>query len=299
MLPLNFNHLYYFWVTAKEGSLSAACRQLFLSQSTLSIQIQKLEQSLKVTLFIRGRHGVTLTHPGKLAFERCERMFAFMDSFAPLLRANKPFPFPALNLGVTGAISYEILGRVVKFLRKQVPSQSVRVFFGGAEDLQERLARHSVDVLLADVDFSPGLGPDYRGRLVAGLPFHFVASPALIAGDKKFPDNLNRIPLFLRTPENSIRKEVDHFLYKNSVSPGVKAEAEDINYIILQVRLGAGAAALDELTMKDDLRQRRLVKLHRGELGRQNIFLINRRHHRDDPAVQKAMDILMETFTLD
>src|ERR1051326_5707504 len=76
MLPVNFNHLYYFWVITKAGGISAARGQLLLSQSTLSLQIKQLERSVGRRLFWRGRHGMTLTADGKLAFDYCERIFS-------------------------------------------------------------------------------------------------------------------------------------------------------------------------------------------------------------------------------
>ena len=44
---LNYHHLHYFWMVAKEGGISRAAKQLHLAQPTLSSQIKKLEQRLK------------------------------------------------------------------------------------------------------------------------------------------------------------------------------------------------------------------------------------------------------------
>ncbi len=50
---LNYHHLLYFWMVAREGSLAAAGKRLRLSQPTLSGQIRKLEESLGERLFER------------------------------------------------------------------------------------------------------------------------------------------------------------------------------------------------------------------------------------------------------
>ena len=42
---LNYHHLMYFWMVAKEGGISRAAEQLHLAQPTLSSQIQKLEKA--------------------------------------------------------------------------------------------------------------------------------------------------------------------------------------------------------------------------------------------------------------
>ena len=48
---LNFQHLYYFWIVAREGGISRASEVLDLSPSTISTQIGQLEKALEVKLF--------------------------------------------------------------------------------------------------------------------------------------------------------------------------------------------------------------------------------------------------------
>ena len=57
MRTLNFNHLRYFWAVAHEGSLTRAAGRLNLSQSALSVQIQKLEHRIGHPLFERVGSG--------------------------------------------------------------------------------------------------------------------------------------------------------------------------------------------------------------------------------------------------
>jgi LysR family transcriptional activator of nhaA len=54
----NFNHLHYFYVTAKFGGVTAAAKHLRISQPSLSSQMKTLERSLDVRLFQRvGRNN--------------------------------------------------------------------------------------------------------------------------------------------------------------------------------------------------------------------------------------------------
>ena len=63
---LNYHHLYYFWMVAKEGSVTAACRRLRLAQATVSQQVIQLEDFLGCKLFIRNGRRVSLSDSGKL-----------------------------------------------------------------------------------------------------------------------------------------------------------------------------------------------------------------------------------------
>lgn len=299
MLPLNFNHLYYFWVAAKEGSISAARRRLLLTQSSLSMQIMSLEKSLKKRLLVRGRHGVSLTPAGRAAFEYGEKIFARAEEFAGALQSDKLLPSPPLRLGVSGAVSRAVVLRVLDFLQEAAPQHHARLFSAEAEDLRGRLMRSAVDLVISEMDLAAGMGQDYRSRQVARLPLYFVGAPSIKTQVRRFPADLGRVPLLLRAPDNPVRKEVDHFLYRHKIPAVIGAETEDIDFIRALLLEGRGAAAMDALTIRQDLASRKLVKLHPRPVGLwQNVWFLYRRHHKAEPAVQQILDILMDSFQL-
>ena len=66
MLPFNYHHLYYFYIIARQGSISLAARQLSLAQPTLSAQLKQFEEYLGVKLFNREKKGLSLRKKGTL-----------------------------------------------------------------------------------------------------------------------------------------------------------------------------------------------------------------------------------------
>ena len=58
---LNYHHLLYFWVVAREGSIAAATRKLNLTQPTISAQLRLLEESLGEKLFEKSGRSLVLT----------------------------------------------------------------------------------------------------------------------------------------------------------------------------------------------------------------------------------------------
>ena len=75
MSSLNYNHLRYFWVVAQEGTMVRAARRLNVSQSALSVQLQKLEHQLGVALFDRAGRRLVLTEAGQIALDYANTMF--------------------------------------------------------------------------------------------------------------------------------------------------------------------------------------------------------------------------------
>ena len=61
---MTLRQIRHFIAVAETGSISAAAQAAFISQSTLTLAIQQLEQEIGVILFNRHAKGMTLTHQG-------------------------------------------------------------------------------------------------------------------------------------------------------------------------------------------------------------------------------------------
>ena len=75
MIPFNYHHLYYFYIIAKEGSISKATQKLSLAQPTLSAQLKQFESFLNVKLFIRENRKLILTEEGHRVLEYAKMIF--------------------------------------------------------------------------------------------------------------------------------------------------------------------------------------------------------------------------------
>src|SRR5512146_3008870 len=72
---LNYKHLLYFWVVAREGGLVPAGKALRLSHPTLSAQIHALEAQLGQKLFTRAGRKLALTDVGRIALRYADEIF--------------------------------------------------------------------------------------------------------------------------------------------------------------------------------------------------------------------------------
>jgi LysR family transcriptional activator of nhaA len=72
---MNFRHLYYFWVVAKEGGITRAAERLGLAVQTVSTQLTLLEQSIGKALFSQQGRRLTLTEAGRLAMAYADQIF--------------------------------------------------------------------------------------------------------------------------------------------------------------------------------------------------------------------------------
>jgi LysR family transcriptional activator of nhaA len=63
---INYKHLHYFWVVAKEGGVGRAAEHLYLTPQTISGQLRLLEEQLGEALFRRVGRNLELTEAGSL-----------------------------------------------------------------------------------------------------------------------------------------------------------------------------------------------------------------------------------------
>jgi LysR family transcriptional regulator, transcriptional activator of nhaA len=71
-MTLNYRHLHYFWVVAKEGGFARAAERLDMAVQTISAQVKELEKSLGHQLLKPQGRGFVLTEAGETAFARAE-----------------------------------------------------------------------------------------------------------------------------------------------------------------------------------------------------------------------------------
>ena len=76
MQNINFKHLYYFWVVAREGSISRASEALNITPQTISAQLTTLESRWEVPLFTREGRSLRLTEAGKFVQSYADAIFS-------------------------------------------------------------------------------------------------------------------------------------------------------------------------------------------------------------------------------
>src|SRR3982751_3032771 len=91
---LNYHHLLYFYVVAKEGSIARATAVLNLTQPTISAQLKVLEESLGEKLFEKSGRKLVLTEMGKVVYRYAEEIFTLGRELRDTVR-GRPTARPA------------------------------------------------------------------------------------------------------------------------------------------------------------------------------------------------------------
>ena len=145
---MELRQLKYFTKLAETLNFSAAARELFITQSTLSHQILQLENELQQPLFLRNSHEVMLTEAGQTLLPLARETLHSADCCLAQLEDLKNLESGELNIGVTFSFASIMAETVTAFLR-QHPYVKVNVTQSTMTELMTQLENHELDFVLA------------------------------------------------------------------------------------------------------------------------------------------------------
>jgi LysR family transcriptional activator of nhaA len=224
---LNYHHLLYFWVVAKEGGLVPAGKLLKLSHPTLSSQIRALEGRLGEKLFSRVGRRLVMTEMGRVVYRYADEIFTLGRELCDVVGGHPSGRPLRLAVGIVDVVPKLIVRQLLKpALELKQPLRLVCREDNQAVLLQ-RLAEHELDVVIADSPVGSGSTVAGFSHLLgeSGLSFFAVGSLCRLA--KRFPASLDLAPLLLPLAGSLLRRELDQWFHQLGVRPVIVAECED------------------------------------------------------------------------
>jgi LysR family transcriptional activator of nhaA len=256
MRNLNYNHLRYFWAVAHEGSLTRAAERMSLSQSALSVQIQKLEHQIGHPLFERIGRKLVLTEAGRIALDYADTVFAAGDELMSTLQGRPAASRQVLRVGALTTLSRNFQ---LEFLRPLVGRTDVELIVrsGTMRELLARIEAHEIDVILANSAAVRDARSPLRNHLLAEQPVSLVGRPRPDARPFRFPDDLRDQPVLLPGLDSDIRVAFDRLA---GIRPIVLAEVDDMAMLRLLARERGGVTLVPAIVVRDELQTGVLIE---------------------------------------
>jgi len=244
---LNYHHLYYFWVIAKEGSITRATRELRLTQPTLSAQLRSLENSIGEPLFDRVGRQMVLTATGRVVLQYADEIFSLGRDLQQAIKRGDSGRL-RLQVGIADVLPKLIAQQILLPVYRM--SDPVRLVC--REDRPERLlaelALHELDVVLTDAPLPPSVRVRAFNHLLGESPVAMFAAPALARQYRaRFPRSLSDAPILLPTEQTTLRRGVDSWLSTHDLRPNVVGEFEDSALLKTIAQAGIGVFAAPAL----------------------------------------------------
>ena len=259
--PLNYHHLYYFWVVAKEGGMARAAARLDMAVQTVSAQVRALEQSLGHSLFKPAGRGIQLTEAGNAAVALADQIFQLGEQVPAAVRDAATGGGLRLAVGISDGLPK----LVVRHLLQPV-LHDTRVRLLCHEDEFDRLladlALHRLDAVLSDHPPPPNPNLRLYGHKLGEAPLAWFAPVDMLKelgkGKLAFPACLGDLPLLLPTHHAAVRARIDQWLERHELRPRIAGEFEDSALLAAFGRSGMGAFPASRWSHEELLADKRL-----------------------------------------
>jgi LysR family transcriptional activator of nhaA len=283
---LNYHHLLYFWLAAREGGVSRAAEQLRLSQPTVSTQIRALEGMLGERLFRREGRTLVLTDVGRVVYQYADDIFALGRELLDTVR-DRPTGRPLrLTVGVVDVVPKLVAHEFLKPVFALGTPVRVVCREGKADQLLAQLATHDLDVVVADRPPAPGAPVRAFARLLGESDVTFFATPPLAARRRRaFPRSLDGAPFLLPAETTALRRSLDEWFEQRSLRPNPVCEFEDSALSMAFGQAGLGLFAAPSILEREIRRQYRVVPVGRAPEVRERFYAISVERRLKHPAL--------------
>lgn len=225
---LNFRHLYYFWVVAKEGSVTRAAERLDVAVQTISAQLALLEQSVGKALLAPQGRRLVLTEAGRVALAYADQIFLLGEQMQEVLSETDIGSTMRLTVGISNSLPKLIASGLLEAALNLPQKVKLVCHEDDFESLLGDLSVHKLDVVLTDRPVPSGTPLRVFSHLLGESDIMLFGSPQLASRYRdNFPASLKGAPLLLPTRNNAIRGRIDHWFEMHDVRPDILGEFDD------------------------------------------------------------------------
>jgi len=292
MAQLNFKHLRYFWMVAKEGSIVKACERLHLTPQTISGQLHVFEESLGIKLFRKAGRNLVLTEDGQLVLNYANEIFNLGAELQSSITNKSSAKSIVFSVGITEVIPKLIAHRLLEPAFSLEQNVNIRCFEDKMETLLTDLATHKLDMVLSDRPLTPGLNIKAFNHRLGSSGISFFATAALAKKmQKSFLDSMKTAPFLLPSKDSVIRTLLMTWFDNNNINPNVVGEFDDSALMKTFGQAGVGVFPGSTIMEEEISRQYKVKVIGRAEGVSEEFYAISAERRLRHPAVVAICDV--------
>lgn len=285
---LNYQHLLYFWMVAKCGTVAEAARRLHLTSPTISAQVRKLETSTGRQLLRPKGRSVELTDAGQVVMGYAERIFGLGAELTEALTGQFPEGKLRLRVGIVDAVPKLIVRRLLSPILSMQPVIQLQCSEGQIDLLLEQLVTHQLDVLISDTQVPPRSGHGVYNHLLGKSTTSFFAAESVVPTDDDRPLQilLQSVAVLLPAAGSALRRKLDRYFDDNELAPIIAHEFNDTALMKVFGEAGAGIFPGPTLLESKICEQYSVRCIGRLEQLTETFYAITAERQIDHPAVE-------------
>jgi len=286
--------LHTFLTIAREKSFTRAAERLCRTQPAVSLALKRLEDDLGESLVDRSSKGGVLTSAGETLLPLAQRMVDLVGEIRDTFGSLKGLHTGRLSIGANESMSVCVLPQILLAYREAHPDIQIHACRFASERIPGEVLERRLDVGFLSFE-APH--PELRSEVIVHDHMVLVVPPGhALAKRRKAPiqalANETFVAHYAMTPAR--RAVVDTFA-RHAVPLRITMELATLATIQDFVAAGAGLAILPRLTVRDAIREGRLVEVEVPQLAvDKTIRMIHRREKTLSPAARAFLALVRE-----
>ena len=236
---------------AETGNISAAAKNLYISQSAVSQSIKQLETALQARLFARSPRGVTLTGEGQMLYQYVRNALGLLATGEDKLSQAQQLLLGTLTIGASDTVTGQFLTPYLDAFHHQHPGIRLKIVSGRSAKVVSMLRSGAVDIAASS--------PTDPAALHTWSCF---ATHSVFVAGKNYDCNFDKIytrqeiaefPLILLERKASSRVFLEHEFLKAGVTLTPEIELSSRQLLVTLAGIGLGVAGVTLEFVRKDL----------------------------------------------
>lgn len=293
---MDLRDLKLFLHLAESRHFGRTARAMHVSPSTLSRQIQRIEDELGQFLFLRDNRTVTLTEAGEQLRQFAQQTLLQYQQMRHAIAQHGPSLSGELHLFCSVTAAYSHLPPILDRFRAEHPQVEIKLTTGDAADAVEKVQSGEADLAIAG---RPENLPASIDFIPLGLIPLILIAPALpcpvrtLASEEK-PD-WSLVP-FILPEQGPARQRIDLWFRRERIAnPQIYATVSGHEAIVSMVALGCGIALLPDVVLEnspDPVRNRILELGHAASVAPFELGVCVQKQRLSEPPIAAFWSIL-------
>ncbi len=282
---MDLHKLRGFYAVVRHGGFTSAARRLHLTQPSVSLQVQRLEQEVGTQLLDRQSRRVVLTREGEVLYELAQRLFETEEEIETWFQ-DRHYPAAMhLVIATNQSVAAHILPRRLEIFTSRFPGAEITILNMRTAEIVTGVAEGSIDLGAVLID------PRHPALLAQPvIPYEMVlVTPRdhpLSRRRRIALADIVRYPFISYTRDTETRQFIDRPFREEKLKISIKMALGSTDLIIKYVSLGYGIAIIHNLNIDEANRENLHIQPLKRYFKQQHVHFIFRREENLSPATR-------------
>lgn len=269
-----------FKAVADTRNITLAAKKLHMSQPSISLQIQNLENNYGARFFDRTNKGVTLTRAGKIFYDYVKNILDLLHAAQEELSSLVEDQRGMVYLGATLTIGEYVLPHIIAYMSKIRPDIDFKVKIANTEVISQDVLEKNIHIGLVEGPVPQNkdcvVESFWQDELVVVVPYHhpWAERNSISLGE------LSQERMIVREVGSGTRKVMELALKERGFDPSklnISMELGSTQAIKQVVSAGLGVTIISALTVRRECDQRifKMLKIQDSPVYRPFSILTN------------------------